>query len=61
MMAEKDGSTKIYFGLEAPKGMEANWVPTKAGEKFFLIFRFYGPKAPALDKSWELNDLEKVK
>ncbi len=59
--AEKDGSTNIYFGPNAPKGMEGNWVPTKAGEKFFLLFRFYGPEAPALDRSWQLNDLEKVK
>ena len=39
-----------------------NWrVATKAGRKFFLIFRFYGPKPAAFDGSWELNDIELVK
>lgn len=57
----KDGSYDIYFSVEAPAGKEANWVPTKAGEKFFLLFRFYGPEKAAMDKSYELNDLVEVK
>ena len=31
------------------------------GEDFFLLFRFYGPEKPVIDKSWVLPDVEKVK
>ena len=58
--ANDDGSVDVYFGPKAPKGKEANWIPTKEGRKFFLLFRFYGPKPAAFDGSWELNDIEKV-
>jgi hypothetical protein len=51
----------MYFGPKAPAGKESNWVPTVEGRKFFLAFRFYGPKAAMFDKSWRLNDVEKLK
>jgi hypothetical protein len=51
----------MYFGPKAPAGKESNWVPTVEGRKFFLAFRFYGPKAAMFDKSWQLNDVEKLK
>ncbi|MHC4167486.1 MAG: DUF1214 domain-containing protein [Planctomycetota bacterium] len=38
-----------YFGTKAPEGKEANWLPTKAGKRFFPMFRFYGPQPAALD------------
>jgi hypothetical protein len=60
VQANEDGTVDIYFGPTAPEGKEANWCPTKIGERFFLLFRFYGPKTPARDKSWQLNDLEKI-
>jgi len=56
----KDGSVDIYFGPKAPKGKEANWIPTKADRRFFLLFRFYGPKPEVFDGSWELNNIEGV-
>jgi hypothetical protein len=37
-----------------------NWLPTVPGKRFFLIFRFYGPELSFFDKSWTLNDVEKV-
>lgn len=55
-----DGSIDLYFGPKAPAGKESNWVPTVEGRKFFLAFRFYGPKAAMFDKSWQLNDVEKL-
>jgi hypothetical protein len=55
-----DGSVDVYFGPEAPSGMETNWLPTVPGKKFFLIFRFYGPEPPLFAKSWKLNDIEKL-
>ncbi len=56
----KDGTVDIYFSQKAPKGKEANWVPTAAGKEFFLYFRIYGPEKAVWEKSWKLNDLVKV-
>jgi len=56
-----DGSMDIYFGPTAPAGKEANWVPTKTGGMFEVLFRFYGPEKPLFDKTWKLGDIEEVK
>ena len=53
-----DGSVDVYFAPTAPKGREANWIPTS--EDFFLVFRLYGPEPSAFDKSWKLAEIEKV-
>lgn len=49
----------VYFSAKAPKRKEANWVPTEAGNDFFLYFRSYGPEKAVFDKTWKLNDLVK--
>ncbi len=54
-----DGSVDVYFAPKPPKGWESNWIPT--GEDFFLLFRLYGPDKPLFEKTWVLDDLEKVK
>jgi hypothetical protein len=54
-----DGSVDLYFAPEAPEGLESNWIPT--GEDFFLLFRLYGPDKPLFEKTWTLDDVEKVK
>jgi len=54
-----DGSVDIYFGNEAPKGYESNWLPS-AGEDFFLIFRLYGPEKSVYDRTWRMTDIEQV-
>ncbi|WNC67117.1 DUF1254 domain-containing protein [Thalassotalea nanhaiensis] len=56
----KDGGMTIYFGPKAPKGKEANWLPTTPERRFFLLFRFYGPTKGLRDGSFELNDIELV-
>ncbi len=56
-----DGSVDIYFGPKAPEGKESNWVPTKAGGQFEIIFRLYGPEKALFDKKWRLPDVEKTK
>ena len=61
MKKNQDGSVDIYFGPKAPKGKETNWLPTVPGKKFFLIFRFYRPEPSLFNKSWKLNDIEKLK
>jgi hypothetical protein len=59
MTSNDDGSVDVYFAPTTPEGREANWIPT--GEDFFLIFRLYGPKPSALDKSWKLNDVVRIR
>jgi hypothetical protein len=56
-----DGSIDIHFGPKARKGESVNWMPTVKGKRFFLLFRFYGPKAPLFAKTWKLPDVQKVK
>ena len=58
MHINEDGSYDIYFGPEAPEGMEKNWIPTT--ESYFLLFRLYGPKDGWLKSGWMLGDLEKI-
>jgi hypothetical protein len=53
-----DGSTDIYFGPKAPIGKESNWVPTRPGVRFEVLFRFYGPERALFDKRWRLPDIE---
>ncbi len=53
-----DGSVDIYFAPEAPTGKETNWVPTRAGALFEVLFRLYGPQKPFFDKVWKLPDIE---
>jgi hypothetical protein len=53
-----DGSVDVYFGPNAPAGNESNWVPTKSGGGFEVMFRFYGPEKPLFDKTWMLPDIE---
>lgn len=55
-----DGSVDVYFGPKAPEGKEMNWVPTKDGSGWEIIFRFYGPKKPLFEKTWRLPDIEKT-
>ncbi len=57
----QDGGVDMYFGPKAPKGKEANWIPTVKDRRFFLLFRFYGPQKGVFDGSFELNDIELVK
>lgn len=60
MTLNNDGSVTLYVGPKAPKGLEANWIPT-SGKKPYAMFRFYGPEDAFYDKSFELPDVELVK
>ena len=60
-VANADGSVDIFFGPSAaPKGKENNWVRTNAGKGFFVVFRFYGPTEGYIEKTWVLDDFERV-
>jgi hypothetical protein len=60
IVINEDGSVDVYFGPEAPKGHETNWVQTVPGDGWFAYFRFYGPTEAFFDKSWALPDFEKL-
>ena len=50
----------IYFAPSPPAGQENNWIFTREGKPYFIMFRFYGPEPRAVDGSWVLNDIERV-
>lgn len=58
--SEPDGSVILFFGPDAPAGKEANWVPTRPGRGFEVLFRIYGPQKSFFDRAWVLPDIEKV-
>jgi hypothetical protein len=60
MQKNADGSVDVYFGPQAPAGKDSNWVPTKPGSGFEVMFRAYAPTKAFFDKSWRLTDIEKV-
>ncbi len=49
--ANADGSVDVYFGPQAPAGMENNWVQTIPDKGWFMILRLYGPLEPWFDKT----------
>ncbi|MBA8840887.1 DUF1254 domain-containing protein [Ochrobactrum sp. RH2CCR150] len=55
-----DGAVDVYFGPTAPQGQESNWIPTKPGSHFEVLFRLYGPEKRFFEKSWVLSDLVTV-
>jgi hypothetical protein len=58
LVTNPDATVDIYFGPQPPEGRQPNWIPTRAGEQFEIIFRFYGVEKPVLDKTWTLPDIE---
>ena len=61
LQRNSDGSVDIYFGAKPPEGKESNWIPTKSGGQFEVLFRFYGPEKALFEKTWKLPDIEEVK
>jgi hypothetical protein len=60
LKANADGSYTVWFGPEAPKGHEGNWVQTMPSKSYFVFFRLYGPLQQWFDKTWKLGDFETV-
>ena len=58
--ANPDGSVDIYFGQQAPKGKEKNFIKTDPDKGFFVVFRFYGPLEGYIEKTWVMNDFELI-
>ena len=57
MKTNADGSVDIYFGPEAPAGLESNWIPTE-GKAPSPVMRFYGPDQAFWNKSFKMPDVE---
>ena len=60
LKTNEDGSVDLYFGPEAPQGMDSNWVKTIPGRGWWVWFRFYSPTEAFFDKSWQLTDFELI-
>ncbi|MCK5480706.1 MAG: DUF1214 domain-containing protein [Gammaproteobacteria bacterium] len=56
-----DGSTDIYIGPSAPKGMESNWIETIPGTDIFIGLRTYGPEKTVLDGAYKIPRFKLVK
>ncbi len=56
-----DGSYDVYFGPNAPKGKEGNWLRTIPNKSWFIILRMYGPLGPWIDKTWIPGNIELTK
>ena len=61
LIKNADGSYDVYFGPEAPKGQENNWVQTIPGKGWNTIFRLYGPLEPWFEKTWRPGEIELIK
>ena len=57
---DNDGSYTVYFGPEAQKGYENNWVETIPGKSWFVILRMYSPLKPWIDQTWRPGEVELV-
>ena len=61
LVTNSDGSVDLYFGPEAPKGKENNWIQTNKGQSFFVYLRLYGPEQAYFDQTFPMNKIEKTK
>jgi hypothetical protein len=60
-VANADGSVDLYFGPQAPKGKEKNWIKTVPGKGWFPYLRFYSPTEAFFEKTWKPDDIVEMK
>jgi hypothetical protein len=58
LVPNPDGSVTITFS-RACKSID-NCIETAKGQDFFVYFRVYAPKEAWFDKSWQLDEIEKL-
>jgi hypothetical protein len=61
LVTNSDGSVDLYFGPQAPKGKENNWIQSNKGQSFFVYLRLYGPEQTFFDQKYPMNKIEKTK
>ena len=59
--SNKDGSVDVYFGPDASKDKNANWIKTVPGKGYFIGIRLYSPTQAFFDQTWKPDNIEKVK
>jgi hypothetical protein len=59
-VANADGSVDIYFGPQAVKGKEKNWIKTVPGKGWFPYLRFYSPTEAFFNQTWKPDDIVEV-
>jgi hypothetical protein len=57
----EDGSVDVYFGPDAPKGKESNWIQTTPNTGWDVVLRMYGALEPWFNKTWRPGEIELVK
>ncbi len=56
-----DGTTTLYFAPEQPEGIaRGNWIQTDPDKGWFTILRLYSPLPSFFDKSWQLNEINRL-
>jgi hypothetical protein len=61
VIVNDDGSVDLYFGPQAPKGKETNWIQTVPGKGWFCVLRLYSPTKAWFDKTWRPGEIELLK
>jgi hypothetical protein len=61
LKSNANGSADIYFGPEAPKCANSNWIKTVPGKGFVGGLRLYSPTQAFFDQTWKPGNIEKVK
>jgi hypothetical protein len=56
----EDETVDLYFGPQAPVGLEGQWIKTFSARGGLPYFRIYGPQEEAFDGSWKPGDFEEV-
>jgi hypothetical protein len=60
LIRNADGSVDLYFGPEAPEGVEANWTQTVPSKGWFVLLRLYGPLDSWWEKTWQPGEFERI-
>jgi hypothetical protein len=55
-----DGSVDTWFGPEAPKGKEHNWIQTMPGKNWYMILRLYNPFENWIKGLWSPCKIELI-
>ena len=58
IVANSDGSVTVTFSNSCES--IDNCIETVKGQEFFVYFRVYAPKEAWFDKSWQLDEIEKL-
>ncbi len=61
-VANRNGSTTVYFGPEKPADVSAgNWIQTTPGKGWNVLLRLYSPLEPFFTKKWRPSEIEVIK